>query len=144
MGGPTRAARYGDIPMNIHMPASNADILLALMVEDKEAIDHLSDIASVPGVDLIAIGPNDLSASLGITDPKDPLLKKTIEGIAKTLRRTGRAKMTFPLMNVAYPLDAVALQRMGVAYCNCGPADVNRLLRSFQQHVREINVQLGV
>jgi 2-keto-3-deoxy-L-rhamnonate aldolase RhmA len=129
--------------MQEHVATSNADILLAVMVEDKEAIDQLAGIASVPGVDLIAIGPNDLSAALGITDPKDPLLKKTIEGIARTLKKTGKAKMTFPLMNAAYPMGAVELQKLGVAYCNCGPSEVTRLLRSFQQQVKDIEKQLG-
>jgi 2-keto-3-deoxy-L-rhamnonate aldolase RhmA len=143
MAGSTRAARYGNISMNEHVAASNADILLAVMVEDTGAIKQLAEIASVPGVDLIAIGPNDLSAALGVTDPKDPLLKKTIDGIARTLKKTGKAKMTFPLMNAAYPIGAVELQKLGVAYCNCGPSEVARLLRSFQQQVKDIEKQLG-
>ncbi len=125
------------------MQEHTAGILLAVMVEDKEAIDQLAGIASVPGVDLIAIGPNDLSAALGVTDPKDPLLKKTIDGIARTLKKTGKAKMTFPLENAAYPQNATQLQKMGVAYCNCGPSEVARLLRSFQQQVKDIEKQLG-
>ncbi len=142
MAGGTRAARYGNVSMNEHMANSNADILLSVMVEDEKAISQLVAIASVPGIDLIAIGPNDLSEAMGITQPSDPRLKKVIEGIADTLRKTGKAKMTLPLMNAAYPVGAVELQRLGVAYCNCGPADVNRLLKSFQQQVKEINKQL--
>ena len=143
MGGSTRAARYGAVPMREHMATSNSEILLAAMVEDKEAIEQLEEIASVEGLDLIAIGPSDLSQSLGVSDSRDPLLKKTIEGISATLRKVGKAKMTFPLNQASFPLNAVELQKLGVVYTNCGPPDVRRLLNSYQQQVKEIQAQLG-
>jgi len=144
IGSSTRGARYGSVSMSEQMKASNDDILLSVMVEDQQAIDQLAEIASVPGVDLIAIGPNDLSAALGITQSNDPRLKKVIEGIADILKKTSKAKMTLPLMNAAYPVGAPELQKLGVAYCNCGPADVSRLLRSFKEQVQQINKQLGM
>jgi 4-hydroxy-2-oxoheptanedioate aldolase len=144
MAGSTRGARYGSVSMSEHMKASNEDILLSVMVEDQQAIDQLAEIASVPGIDLIAIGPNDLSAALGMTQSNDPRLKKVIEGIADTLKKTGKAKMTLPLMNAAYPVGALELQKLGVAYCNCGPSEVSRLLRSFKEQVQQINKQLGM
>jgi 2-keto-3-deoxy-L-rhamnonate aldolase RhmA len=113
------------------------------MVEDKEALNQLAEIAATPGVDLIAIGPHDLSAALGITDPRDPLLKDTIEGIAATLRRVGKAKMAFPLGISAYPLSASQLQSMGVAYANCNPGDLRRLFLSYEQQVKAIQAELG-
>lgn len=138
MGGSTRAARYGSVPMKEHMATSNSEILLAAMIEDKEAIEQLEEIASVEGLDLIAIGPSDLSQSLGVSDSRDPRLKKTIDEIAATLRKVGKAKMTFPLNIPAFPLNVAELQKMGVAYTNCGPPDVRRLLLSYQQQVQEI------
>lgn len=143
MAGSTRATRYGALPLKEHIATSNSEILLAAMIEDKEAIEQLEEIASVEGLDLIAIGPSDLSQSLGVSDSRDPRLKKTIEEISATLRKVGKAKMTFPLNIPAFPLNAVELQQMGVAYANCGPSDVQRLLRSYQQQVQEIQAQLG-
>lgn len=143
MAGSTRAARYGAVPLTEHMATSNAEILLALMVEDKRALNQLAEIASVPGVDLIAIGPGDLSAALGVTDPRDPLLKRTIEGIAATLRKTGKARMAFPLGLAAYPLTASQLQELGVAYTNCYPGDLGRLLQSYRDQVGQVQAELG-
>ena len=143
MAGATRAARYGAVSLEEHMATSNAEILLAVMIEDKAALTQLAEIASLPGIDLIAVGPYDLSAALGITDPRDPLLKSTIEGIAATLRRIGKAKMAFPLGIAAYPLSALELQGMGVAYANCNPGDLRRLLLSYTQQVTEIQTELG-
>ena len=142
MAGSTRAGRYGNVSMKEHMEASNADILLSVMIEDMDAVAQLAEIASIPGIDLIAIGPNDLGAAMGITGVNDPRLKKAIEDIAAILKKTGKAKMTLPLMNAAYPVGALELQRLGVAYGNCGPSEVNRLLRSFKDQVKEINTQL--
>jgi 2-keto-3-deoxy-L-rhamnonate aldolase RhmA len=143
MAGSTRAARYGAVPLGEHMATSNAEILLSLMVEDKPALGQLAEIASIPGVDLIAIGPHDLSAALGVTDPRDPLLKSTIEGIATTLRTVGKARMAIPLGIAAYPLTASQLQAMGVAYTNCFPGDLGRLLRSYTEQVRQVRAELG-
>jgi len=143
MAGATRAARYGAVPLPEHMATSNAEILLAVMVEDKAALAALAEIAAIPGVDLIAIGPHDLSAALGVADPRDPLLKRTIEGIAATLRKVGKAKLAFPLGIPAYPLRASELQALGVAYTNCQPGDLRRLLLSYEQQVREIQAELG-
>ncbi len=143
MAGATRAARYGAVPMPEHFATSNGEILLSVMVEDRTALDQLADIAALPGVDLIAIGPLDLSATLGVTDPRDPLLRTRIDGIAATLRRIGKAKMAFPLGAAAYPLNAAELRDMGVGYTNCNPGDVGRLLRSYREQMAEIRAALG-
>jgi 2-keto-3-deoxy-L-rhamnonate aldolase RhmA len=143
MSGSSRAAHYGAVPLKEHLATSNAEILLAVMVEDKEALNQLAEIAAIPGLDLIAIGPNDLSAALGVTDPQDPMLKRTIDEIVATLRRVGKARLTFPLGISAYPLSASQLQSMGVAYANCNPYDARRLLLSYQQQVQEIQAELS-
>ncbi|MFC1899437.1 HpcH/HpaI aldolase/citrate lyase family protein [Chloroflexota bacterium] len=142
MAGTSRAIQYGNIPLKEHIATSNSEIVLAVMVEDKEAIGELEEIASVDGVDLIAIGPGDLGQALGVTDNQDPLLRKTIEEIALNLKKWGKARMTFPLMNAAFPLGIDELQKLGVAYTNCGPPDVRRLLNSYREQIREIQKQL--
>ena len=64
--GPTRATRYGTVALKEHVKRSNSDIVLVVMVEDMKAIDQLEKIASIEGLDLIAIGPSDLSQALGV------------------------------------------------------------------------------
>lgn len=142
MANATRAARYGTVPLAEHLATSNAEVLLSLMVEDRHALEQLDAIAALPGVDLIAIGPYDLSAALGIRDPRDPVLKATIEEIAARLKTVGKAKMAFPLGIPAYPLTAAELQALGVAYSNCSPGDVGRLVQSFSQQIRQIRADL--
>jgi 2-keto-3-deoxy-L-rhamnonate aldolase RhmA len=142
MGGATRASRYGTVPLREHTAQSNSEVLLVVMVEDMAAVRELEDIASLDGLDLIAIGPSDLGQALGMSGGSDPRLKAAIEEIAATLKRVGKAKMTFPLQAPTYPLGVADLRRLGVAYTNCNPSDVERLLRSYQQQVREIRAQI--
>ena len=142
MGGPTRASRYGTVPSPEHMKTSNSEILLVVMVEDTEAIRQLEGIAAIDGLDLIAIGPSDLSQALGTSGPNDPRLRETIEQIAATLKKVGKAKMTFPMNAAAFPLDVAGLKRLGVAYSNCNPTDVDRLMSSYRQQVRDIQSRL--
>jgi 2-keto-3-deoxy-L-rhamnonate aldolase RhmA len=142
MGGPTRASRYGTVPTPEHIETSNSEIVLVVMVEDEGAIRQLEDIASLDGLDLIAVGPSDLSQALGTSGPDDPRLKETIEGIAATLKKVGKARMTFPLNAAAFPVDVAGLKRLGVAYTNCNPTDVDRLVKSYRQQVVDIRSRL--
>ncbi len=45
---------------------SNENLLIAVQCENVACIENLDEIASVPGVDVIFVGPFDLSQSLGI------------------------------------------------------------------------------
>ena len=142
MGGPTRATRFGSVPMGEHISTSNSEVLLAVMVEDMEAMQQLEEIASLDGLDLIAIGPSDLSQALGISDPADPKLKQVIEEVSRRLKKVGQARMTLPLGNASFPVTVAELKRLGVAYTNCNPADVSRLLSSYRQQMKDIRAQL--
>jgi 2-keto-3-deoxy-L-rhamnonate aldolase RhmA len=143
MAGGSRAARYGTVPLNEHLATSNAETLLTLMVEDLRALRELADIAAVPGVDLIAVGPGDMSAALGVTDPRDPRLKETIDGVAATLKTVGKARMAFAMGLAAYPVTVAQLAAMGVAYSNVWPGDVGRLLQSYRRQVQQIGAEVG-
>ena len=142
MGGPTRASRYGTVPSPDHLRTSNREVLLIVMVEDRKAMAQLEEIASIDGLDLIAIGPADLSQALGTSGPDDPRLRDTIERIAATIRKVGKARMTFPLNAAAFPLDVAGLKRLGVAYTNCNPTDIDRLMNSYRQQARDVRSQL--
>ena len=44
----------------------NEETCVVLMIEDVEAVRRISEISSVPGIDVLFIGPADLAASLGL------------------------------------------------------------------------------
>lgn len=61
--GPGRASGYGRaIPEA--MARARAETVVALQIETVEALDCVSEIAAVPGVDLLFIGPGDLGVGL--------------------------------------------------------------------------------
>ncbi|WP_180357793.1 HpcH/HpaI aldolase/citrate lyase family protein [Streptomyces sp. NP160] len=57
---------------------ADAAVRCAVMVETAAGLERVSDIAAVPGVDAVFVGPNDLSLSLGTT--LDALLADDDEG----------------------------------------------------------------
>lgn len=57
---------YERLDARTAVETSNEHSLVVLQIESTEGIANLDDIASVPGVDVLLIGPQDLSISLGI------------------------------------------------------------------------------
>ena len=45
---------------------ANKNVIVALQVETKSCIDHIDEIAAVPGVDILFLGQNDLCMSMGL------------------------------------------------------------------------------
>jgi len=89
--GPGRAAAYGyRIPD--YLAKANSELVLAIQVETAEGLANIADIAAVDGVDLIFIGPGDLSVSIDAMGPagKDKL-DTAIRTIAETALTAGRA-----------------------------------------------------
>lgn len=98
----------------------NEDTVLILQIESQQAYDNLDEIARVPGIDVLFVGPMDLSASLGvITETQDPAVQKIMEDVPRRLEGTGIATGTtladidevrqkiewgYRLMNVSNPV----------------------------------------
>src|SRR4029077_4930914 len=88
MAAGSRAADYGKIPLVEHMAQSNREILLACMIEDMEAVERIDEIAAVEGVDLLAVGPSDLSRSLGVSgQPDHPRLVAAIDRVREAVKK---------------------------------------------------------
>ena len=63
---PRRASGYGR-GTGAYMAAANDLVTCCIQIETREALESLDAILSVPGIDTILVGPNDLAASLGHT-----------------------------------------------------------------------------
>jgi 2-keto-3-deoxy-L-rhamnonate aldolase RhmA len=134
----SRAADFGRIPIAEHMARSNREITLAIMIEELSALDEIEAIASAEGVDLVVVGPADMSRALGVTGQTDhPKLVETINRVADVVRRSGVTRLALPLNNPVFPRNAAQLRALGVGYANCSPAPEARLLRSLQSQVDE-------
>ena len=78
-----RAADYGQgQPLAEYIKRANAETLVVLQVETAEAVERLPEILAVPEVDVIFIGPTDLSNSLGRPgDLQHPAVQNALQRI---------------------------------------------------------------
>jgi 4-hydroxy-2-oxoheptanedioate aldolase len=81
----TRAARFGFVDGPRYRATANRETLLAVQIETRTAAENAAEIAAVPGVDLIFIGPADLAQSFG--HRPDRLTAPTIRVITDIIRR---------------------------------------------------------
>ena len=118
-----RAGRFGRIA-NYAQTAAR-EICVLVQIETREALASLEEIAAVPGIDGIFIGPSDLAASLGhVGDAGHAEVKAAIEGAVKRAAALGkpcgifspdlpfvRRIMGLGLSYAAIGVDTVALAR---------------------------------
>jgi 2-keto-3-deoxy-L-rhamnonate aldolase RhmA len=65
----------------------NEEILVIIQIENKEAVANLEALATIPGIDVFFIGPEDLSISLGLPGQQNhPQVQETIRHIIATAR----------------------------------------------------------
>ncbi|MBA5775871.1 4-hydroxy-2-oxo-heptane-1,7-dioate aldolase [Stappia sp. F7233] len=88
VAGITRASRFGAIP-DYHRHARE-EICLIVQIETLDALGKLEEIAAVPGIDAIFIGPADLAASMGYPgEPSHPAVKTAVLDAIKRVRAAG-------------------------------------------------------
>ena len=89
--GPRRAGQYGRRTREYAADA-NDNVAVVVQIETSEAVDNLAEIVSVPGLDGVLVGPNDLSAALGVAGQveSDPVLE-VIGRVAEVCRDVGIA-----------------------------------------------------
>lgn len=85
-----RAARYGTVPVYDYLEHANQQSLVCIHIESVKAMKNISGILSVEGIDMVYIGPTDLSVSLGYGGRIDhPEVLKAIDIIYQTAREYG-------------------------------------------------------
>jgi 4-hydroxy-2-oxoheptanedioate aldolase len=76
----SRANFYGVLEEREAVRAANAESLVVAQVEDRHGIDHLEQILQVPGIDVISVGPSDLSQSYGLPGQYEhPTIRQALE-----------------------------------------------------------------
>ena len=72
---------------------ANDEIFVCIQIEHTDALARLDDILAVPGVDCAFVGPQDLTASLGIQPPQldspDSRYEEALSQVLETGRRHG-------------------------------------------------------
>ena len=90
--GGARANRYGTIPLDRFVREANAATLVAVQIETSGALADLTAIAREPQVDVLYVGPNDLTQALGIPGQyAEPRYQAELFRIAAAAKEAGKA-----------------------------------------------------
>ena len=82
-----RANRFGQGDGSFYGRA-NKETAVVMLLEGREAIESIDEILEVEGIDVIFLGPVDMSMSLGFPgEPEHPQVEKAIREIADKARR---------------------------------------------------------
>jgi 2-keto-3-deoxy-L-rhamnonate aldolase RhmA len=84
---------YHTLPPAEHVAAANARVHVTAMLETRRAFERLDEIASVPGIDALTIGPTDLAQDLGVlgAPSQRQLLDQYRRRLAEAARKHGKA-----------------------------------------------------
>jgi 2-keto-3-deoxy-L-rhamnonate aldolase RhmA len=126
---------YRTRPPAEHMATANARVHVTAMLESKHAFDHLDEIAAVPGIDALTIGPTDLSQDLGVlgTPSQSAVLREHRIRLGEAARKHGKT--------VAMAEDTIEAVReviaLGATIVNYS-SDTNVLRTTYAAAVAEI------
>jgi 2-dehydro-3-deoxyglucarate aldolase/4-hydroxy-2-oxoheptanedioate aldolase len=91
LNGGNRDGRFGLTPLADYTAQANAQTFVGIQIETAAAIASAAQIAAIPDVDLLFIGPADLSQVLGVPgDFENPRCLETIERIARVCAEVGK------------------------------------------------------
>ena len=95
---------YGD-NLADYLAKANAETAVIVMVEEVEGLKNVDEIAAVPGLDGIFVGPGDLAISLGCAgESLHPDMQAAYRRIGAAARSNGVAVGTFPASKAMYDL----------------------------------------
>lgn len=127
--GPRRASFYGAVPLREYYEKYLEDLIVMVQVETREAIKNLEEILAVETISGILVGPNDLSASLGIYGQYErPEFLEALRSVAE------RARGRKPLVAFFAPTPSMALMAYKMGYNMISfSADIFVLVEAYRQ-----------
>ncbi|MBC7854614.1 MAG: aldolase [Pirellulaceae bacterium] len=82
---------YCLMPLTEYLPAANAETFVVIQIEDPAAIGHADEMAAVPGVDVLFLGPGDYSILAGIPGQMDhAIIKDAMQNVASAAKKAGK------------------------------------------------------
>lgn len=134
-----RACRYGSMNIDTYIETANKNTMIVSHCETKTCVENLDEILKIEEIDVIFIGPMDLSQSLGVTgQTASPIVKQTIDLIMEKVKKSGKAIGTV----AGSPEAANELIKKGVQYILLG-SDQGMLMSSGKKALKEI-VRKGI
>jgi 4-hydroxy-2-oxoheptanedioate aldolase len=111
-----RATQFGE-SFQRYYETSQDNILGIVQIETKEALNHLDDIANLEGVDVLFIGPADLTMELGIfSEFNHPLF---LDAVRRTIAAANKAGKATGIL-FFNPDEYKKYHQMGIRFIACG------------------------
>jgi 4-hydroxy-2-oxoheptanedioate aldolase len=135
----TRAARFGMVePIADYTRRANEQTLIVVQVETAAAVARIDEYLDIPDVDVIFIGPSDLSHSLGrVGNAGHPDVRAAMERVAASVTESDKALGIF----VTNPADAVAWAERGARYIATGFESIFR--QAMGRFLKEVRTNQG-
>ena len=92
VGGGAHALNFGATPAE-YFARANDEVLIVLQCEHIRAVEEAEAIFSVPGIDAIFVGPNDLAASMRSKDGRPPSAEATAQAMKHILATCKKHKV---------------------------------------------------
>jgi 4-hydroxy-2-oxoheptanedioate aldolase len=136
--GSARASDYG-ISSSKYRTTAADELLIVLQIESPKAVDNIDAIAAVEGVDVLFIGPHDLSGTVGhLGELKHPEVAKLIGRAEEGIKRSGKPMGTVPHPGTTWR----EMFQRGYHMINAG-SDVGRLRDAALADVKEFRGVYG-
>lgn len=126
VAGATRASRFG--LTSDYFAVADREIAVLVQIETTSALERLEEIAAVPGVDGVFIGPSDLSASMGFLGAAG---KEEVQDVLKQTAARIIAAGKAPGILATNAADARRYLEWGYRFVS-GAVDLGLLLRAAQ------------
>jgi 2-keto-3-deoxy-L-rhamnonate aldolase RhmA len=82
---------FGRATLAEYTKSANRETFLVVQIEEPEVVPHLDAIAAMPGVDVLFVGPGDLTLGLGQTGPLDnPEVMQIVRAVGEACQRHGK------------------------------------------------------
>lgn len=137
IGGQLPAANFDTDAATYHARA-NDEVLVVVMAEHVDAVANIDEILSVPGIDVVFVGPNDLHASFGVPPAFESDLPEFNAALARILA-SARTHGVAPGIHVANAEQA--RRRMAEGWQFVAISSEAGLMLA---HTREIVTALGL
>jgi 4-hydroxy-2-oxoheptanedioate aldolase len=138
VGGGRHAMSFGTTAPEYYNNANN-EILLVLQIEHIQGVENADEILSVPGIDAVFIGPNDLAASMGLglgvpLESDHPQVVEAIQHVRETCKKHGVAP------GIHCSSAAAINQRIGEGFQFCAMAsELRYMLAGLNADIANLN-----
>ena len=135
--GPNRAIMLGGFPdMKTYLRDANDETVTIAMIETREALGNVDAIAAVKGIDVLFVGPSDLSITMSdgaVLDPHSKDIEAVLDKIVAATKKAGKVAGLY----CATGERAAAMAKRGFGYLAVGN-DLGFLREGIGGHVKKL------